>query len=178
MRRSINLLSGKKQVDSIFKKILYGSVALFSVVVLVSLGLIAYRLVLRSTYTDLENREIAVDTQFASLKAKKDKLVETKTRLTDIKKIIAARAPVTTRINALSEVVPPASTITALSGDNEEMQIIIETDDLASLNELIELKAEELAKDKKRGIKRIELRTFEINPHNLRYTISFGIEFI
>lgn len=178
MRKSINLALGRKQVDTLLKKIFYATVAAFFVCVVLSLSLIVYRLVLKGSFDALEAREQQLNQQLLEQVDKRDKIVETKTRLTEIKKIIASRSPVTARIGTVSEMIPAESLVTGITGADKRIEISLESENLASLNDLLELKIQELTQDKKRGIKKIEMLSFGLNPKTLRYGISVGIEFI
>lgn len=178
MKRTINLTLGRKRVDNALKKIFYATVVVFSISVVVSLGLITYRLILKGTYDALESREQEFNSQLLAQQEKKDKLLEIKSRISEIRKILSNRAPMTVRLDTLSSIVPPTSQVNSLAGDDVDVQMTIESEDLSSLSELLEQKIAELASDKKKGIKRIEMRSFGLNPKTLKYNISFGIEFI
>lgn len=178
MKKSINLALGKKSVDTLLRKVFFATVAAFIISVVLSLGLIAYRLILKSSFDTLEAREQQINNQLLAQVEKRDKLLETKTRLAEVKKVISSRAPVTARIATLSEFVPFSSDVIGISGTDSDIQMTLESEDLASLGELIELKVAEITQDKKKGIKKIEMRSFGLNPNTLRYSITLGIDFI
>lgn len=177
MKKGINLAASRKRVDSIFRKVFVASVAFFIVVVVISLGLIIYRLVLKSWYDALDQKEQQLNQQLLTLVDKKDKFTETKSRISDIKRIIINRAPVTARIETLTSAVPTDASINALSGDDEKMSLSLESENLISLNDLVEQKLIEIADDKKRGIKKVDMKSFGLNPKTLKYSVSFEVTF-
>ena len=84
----------------------------------------------------------------------------------------------TARIDAIRGVIPTDSEINTLNGTDVDMTISLESDNLASLNDLIEQKIAALASDKKKGIQKIEMRTFSLSPKTLKYNVTFGIKFV
>lgn len=178
MKKSINLVLGKKRVDNFLKRLSIGAMVAFFVMVVLSLSLIAYRLVLKSTFDELDQKEQGLNAQLISQQDKKDKLVEMKSRLSEIQKIITKRVPITARLDTVSSLLPQNSEVTTLNGNEDLIQISLESDSLGSLNELIEQKIEEIAGDKKKAIKRVDMSSFSLNPNTLKYRISLAIEFI
>ncbi len=177
MKRGINLALGKKSVDNALRKMFVVTGAIFFVTVIISLGLIGYRLVLKSSFDALEQKEQQLNSQLLAQQEKKDKLIEIKSRILDVKKIISSRAPTTARIDTLSEFVSADSIVDALSGTDTDIEMTLESDSLTSLNDLIEQRISEVAKDKKKGIKKIEMHNFGLNPKTLKYIISLGVKF-
>lgn len=177
MKKSINLSLGPKRTDAAYKKLFAFSFVFFIVTAVLSLTLIGYRLFLGSQYSSLERKEQQLNSQLLALVDRKDKLLETKSRLSDIKKIISTRAPIVQRIDTISEVLPATSQVNAISGTDADLEITLESENLSSLNLLVEQKIEEITLDSKKGIKKIEMRSFNLNPQTLRYVISFGIQF-
>lgn len=177
MKKGINLSLGRKRVDTFFRKIFVASAALFCIVVVISILLITYRLILKATYDSLDQKEQQLNGQLLALTDKKDKLLETKSRIVEIKKILASRAPVTARMQTITEIVPLDSTVSGLSGTDEDMEVSLESESLASLNALIEQKVIEIAQDKKKGIKKVEMQSFGLNPKTLNYSVSITISF-
>ena len=57
MKQTINLASGRKNVDSALRKVFIASVAVFCVTILFSFSLIAYRLFLKNSYEELDSKE-------------------------------------------------------------------------------------------------------------------------
>lgn len=177
MKQGINLTLGRKRVDSALKKIFYIAAGTFCVTVVLSLGLIIYRLVLKSTYDSLDQKEQQLNAQLLAIQDKKDKLIETKSRIEDIQKVLGKRSPVVSRIDSVSSIIPVDSDVDSLNSSDTEMQISLESDNLSSLNGLIEERVAALGADKKKGIQKIEMRSFGLNPKTLRYNIAFGITF-
>ena len=108
---------------------------------------------------------------------KKDKLIETKSRIADIQKVLSKRSPIVNRLETVSSVISSDSTVDAINGTDTDMQLTLESENLATLNDLIEAKIADLASDKKRGIKKIEMRSFGLNPKTLKYSLTFGVTF-
>lgn len=177
MRKGINLASRRKRVESLYRKAFLVTAALFVIVVVVSLGLIIYKLILKNSYDALDKKEQDLNQQLLALVSKKDKFIETKSRIADVKKIIATRAPVTARIDTISSVIPVDSDVNTFSGDDTQMQVSLESESLASLNDLVEQKLIEIANDKKKEIKKVEMKSFGLNAKTLKYSVSFGVTF-
>lgn len=178
MKKGINLALGRKRVSYAFKKLFYVTVGLFCVSVTVSLGLLAYQLFLKSSYDSLDQKEQLLNSQLLANQDKKDKLIETKTRLGDIRSVISKRSPINARLDTIYSVIPPASQIRGVTGSDEDLEFSLESEDLLSLNELIEQKLTDLAVDKKKGIQKVEMKSFGLNPKTLRYFITVGVTFI
>lgn len=177
MKQGINLSLGRKSVDKVLQKAFVATVAIFCFTVLISFSLIIYRLILKSSYDALDAKEQKLNSQLLTLQDKKDKFVETKARLEDIKKIISKRLPMNSRISDLTQVIPSDASINSISGTDVDIKVSMESDNLTSLNDLMEQKIAQLASDKKKGIKTIQMRSFGINPKTHLYNISFGITF-
>jgi len=177
MKRSINLSLGKKRVDYALRKALYASAGIFCVVVVVSFGLIAYRLLLTNSYNALQEQEVKLDEQLIPLQEKKVKLSETKSRLAQIKNIIAKRSPVTERLNIVAQLVPLDSEINTLQGSRESMQVALTSKSLLELNQLMESKILELSNESSNRIAKVEMRSFGLNPATLDYSMDLVISF-
>ena len=177
MKKGINLALGRKRVDNALKKVFYVTVTIFALTVVVSIILIAYRLLLKSSFDTLDQKEQQLNSQLLSMQDKRDKLIETKSRLADIKQIISKRSPITARIDTVTQVMPVDAQINGLSGDKDAFQITLESENLSSLNDLLEQKMAQLGLDKKKGIKKIEMSNFGLNPKTLLYTITFNVTF-
>ena len=177
MKQGINLSLGRKRVDYALRKLYYAAVSAFVLCVMISLLLIAYRLILKGSYDELTRKDEAANATLLRMQEKKDKFIETKSRLTDVRSIINKRSPLTVRVSTVSGVVPGDSTITSLNGTDSDIELSLESENLVSLNDLLEQKIEELAADKKRSIKKIEMRSFGLNPKTLRYVMSFAVTF-
>lgn len=177
MKQGINLTLGKKSVDNALRKVFFASVALFCLTILISFSLIVYRLILKNSFDDLDRKEQKLNQQILGMEEKRDKLVETKGRLDDIRKIIARRLPMSARITSLSQVIPEDVTVNNISGTDVNIQISLESDNLSTLNDLVEQKIVALAQDKKKKIKKIQMQSFGLNPKTLKYSITFAIVF-
>lgn len=177
MKKGINLAFGTKKVDKVFQKAFAVSVVFFVAVVVVSIGLIGYRLILKSTFDNLEAQEQQLNQQVLALVEKRDKYLETKSRLKDIQNIINRRSPTTVRIDTVTGFIPTTAIIDALSGDEDAITISIASDDLASLNDLIEQKLIEVSEDRQKGIKKVDMSSFGLNPRSLLYEASFTVSF-
>ncbi len=177
MKKGINLALGKKSVDNALRKIFIASVAVFCFTVVISFSLIVYRLILKNNFEALDQKEQGLNAQIISMQEKRDKIIETKSRLDDIRKILSKRLPMNTRIGLLSDVIPEDASVNSINGTDVDMKLSLESDNLSTLNELVEQKITALARDKKRGIKKIEMQSFGLNPKTHKYSITFGITF-
>lgn len=178
MKKGINLTLGKKSVDNVLRKFFFAAVAVFCFSVLISFSLIVYRLVLKSSFDALDKKEQMLNEQILALQDKRDKLIETKGRLDDIKKILSKRLPMSARVSSLTAIIPEEVDVNSISGTDTEMQLSLESDNLATLNELVEQKISLVAQDKKRRIKKIQMQSFTLNPKTLKYSVNFVITFI
>ncbi len=177
MKKGINLSLGRKRVDGALHKFFVASVSIFLITVVVSIGLIIYRLVLKTSFDSLDQKEQEINSQLLTMTEKNDKLIETKSRIADIRKILINRSPITTRMNIISEVIPQGAQVNGITGDEISMKLNLESENLNTLNDLIEQKIAEVASDKKRRIKRAEMSSFGLNPKTLKYSIDLGITF-
>ena len=177
MKKGINLTLGKKSVDNALRKVFFASVALFCFTILISFSLIVYRLFLKNSFDELDKKEQKFNQQILGMEDKRDKLIDMKGRLDDIRKIISRRLPMNSRINSLSEVIPEDVTVNNISGTDVTIQISLESENLSTLNDLVEQKIVALAQDKKKKIKKIQMQTFGLNPKTLKYSITFSIIF-
>lgn len=178
MRKNINLSLGRKRVDTVLRKIFIGTIVAFSIVVVMSLSLIGYRLILKGSFESLEAKEQQLNSQLLTLVEKRDKMLETRSRLGEVKKILSTRAPTTRRLETVSSIVPVDSQVKGVSGNENLIEISLESGSLVTLNELVEQKIEELAQDRGQGIKRVEMYSFGLNPRTRQYSVSLSIEFI
>lgn len=177
MKKGINLTLGKKSDDNALRKVFFASVALFCFTILISFSLIVYRLFLKNSFDELDKKEQKFNQQILGMEDKRDKLIDMKGRLDDIRKIISRRLPMNSRITSLSEVIPEDVTVNNISGTDVTIQISLESENLSTLNDLVEQKIVALAQDKKKKIKKIQMQTFGLNPKTLKYSITFSIIF-
>lgn len=177
MKKGINLSLGRKRVNGDLRKFFVVSVGIFLITVVISIGLIIYRLVLKASFEAMDQKEQLINSQLLTLVEKNDKLIETKSRISEIKKIIVNRSPITTRMGIIAETVPGEATINGITGNQKEMELNLESDSLNALNDLVEQKINEVASDKKKRIKKVEMKSFGLNPKTLKYNISLGITF-
>lgn len=177
MKKGINLALAQRRVDNVFRKAFLVSVALFFAVVVISLGLIIYRLILKSTFDSLDAKEQQLNQQLLAVVEKRDKFIETKSRLIDVKKILSGRSQTIEKIDTITNFLPTDASVNSLSGDQDEMQVSLESENLASLNELVEQKLIEVAADRQKGIRKVDMKTFGLNARSLKYQASFTITF-
>ena len=126
---------------------------------------------------NLESKEHELNEKLLRLEEKKSKIIETKLRIVDVRKVLSKRAPTTIRINTIFSFIPEDTEINRLSGKDNEMSFDIQSDSIATLNLLLEQKIEEIAADKKTGIKKIIMKHFGLSPKTLTYSVSFTVQF-
>ncbi len=177
MKQSINLTSARKSVDSALRKILLASIAIFCLTIIISFSLIVYRLVLKSTFDGLDAKEQQLNSQLLAMVDKRDKLLETKSRISDITKIIAKRAPITNRLDTINSIAPADAQVDSISGSDKDLIINFQSSDLSALNTLIEQKITELASDKTKSIKKVSMSSFGLNPKLQKYHIALEVIF-
>lgn len=178
MKNSINLVSKKRKPSKFHKRFLITSIAFFSIIFVVSVGFIGYRFFLQSEAGDLkteESRLIAIVNQDLD---KKSKFLTVRERLSEIQKIINQRKNLNSKIESASNVIPSDVEVTLVDGTEEKIKLRVTAKNLVSLDSLIEKRIAEYANDKKKGIKRVEMTSFGLNPESLQYFANFVIEFI
>ena len=177
MRKGINLTSKQKKANGLLRSVFYGSSAFFVVAVIIAIVLIAYRLFLSVSLSETVKKEEEVNAQLLQLQTKKDKFLETHSRLKDIRKILSKRSTITLKVADLTQVVPEDASILSINGSDEEISLSVQSENLESLNDLIEQKINQVASDKKKGIKKIEMNSFRLNPKTLLYKVDFAVTF-
>jgi hypothetical protein len=177
MRKGINLTSEQKKANGVLKSIFYVSTAFFAVTVIVAIVLIAYRLFLSISLSDVTKKEEGVNAQLLQLQTKKDKFLETHSRLKDIKNILSKRSTITLKVSDLAQVVSNDASILSINGSDKEISLGVESGSLETLNDLIEQKVNQVASDKKKGVKKIEMKSFRLNPKTLLYQVDFAVTF-
>ena len=177
MRKGINLTSEQKKANGLLKRIFYASSAFFVITVIVAIVLIAYRLFLSVALSEVTKKEEATSAQIMQFQTKRDKFLETRSRLKDIRKILSKRSTITLKIADLTQIVPEDASLVSINGSNDEISLSVSSSSLTTLNDLIEQKVIQAASDKKRGIKKIEMKSFRLNPKTLLYQVDFDVTF-
>ena len=72
MKKGINLSLGRKRSDGVLRKFFAVSVGVFLITVVISIGLIAYRLILKVSFDALDQQEQQVNSQLLALTEKND----------------------------------------------------------------------------------------------------------
>lgn len=177
MRKGINLTSEQKKTNGVLRSIFYVSTAFFAVTVIIAIVLIAYRLFLSMSLSDVNKKEEGINAQLLQLQTKKDKFVETHLRLKDIQNILSKRSTITLKVSDLAQVVSGDASILSINGSDQEISLGVESGSLETLNDLIEQKVNQVASDKKKGVKKIEMKSFRLNPKTLLYQVDFSVTF-
>lgn len=178
MKASINLVSKKRRPSEFHKRFFVASVIFFSIVFFISAGLIGYRLFLQAQLGNLKDSETELITQVNQNPEKKVKFLTVRERLSEIQNIITKRKNLNNRIESVSEALPVDVGVSLIEGDEESVKVRVTAEDLVSLNDLIEQRIEAYAVEKKKEVKRVELRSFNLNPTTLLYEANLTIEFI
>lgn len=177
MKTSINLVSKKRRPSEFHRRFFLGSVAFFSIAFLISSGLIAYRLVLQIQLDELKSEETQLISSVNSNPEKKVKFLTVRERLSEIQNIINARQNLNTRIESVSSTLPADVGISLIESEEETVKVRVTATDLVSLDALIDQRIEQYAAERNRGVKRVELTSFDLNPETLLYEANFVIEF-
>lgn len=177
MRKGINLTSEQRKANGVLRSIFYVSSAFFAVTVIIAIVLIAYRLFISISLSDVTKKEEGINAQLLQLQTKKDKFLETHLRLKNIRSILSKRSIITLKVTELTQIVPEGASILSINGSDEEISLSVQSDSLETLNNLIEQKVNQIASDKKKGIKKIEMKSFRLNPKTLLYQVDFGVTF-
>lgn len=178
MKNSINLVSKRRRPNVFHKRFLIVSLTLFSIVFLISVGLIVYRLLLQSQLSGLESEEASLISVVNENPEKKVKFLTLRERLSEIQNILRERKNLNIRIASVESVLPVDVGVRLIEGDETTVKFRVAAQDLVSLNNLIEQRIEEYATEQNKVIKRIEMTSFNLNPSTLQYEANFTIEFI
>ncbi len=178
MKNSINLVSKRRRPGKFHRRLFIVSVIFFSIAFLISAGLIGYSLILGGQLEVLKSDETKLIAAVNLDPEKKVKFLTVKERLSEIQKILNERKNLNNRINTVSAVLPQDLGISLIESDEQQIKLRVTAPDLVSLNNLIEEKIESYATEQNRGVKRIEMTSFGLNPNTLLYEATFSIEFI
>lgn len=177
MKREINLSLGRIKNNTLAKRILLGSSILFSIAILISIGILSYRLYLSNNLSGLTNDEENFTSQINSMREQRDKLTIIEGRLEEAQRIISRRLNITAKFDEVADIIPPQASLETFTGIEEEVEVKVESESLGALGQLINDKITTLANDKKRGIKKIEMKNFLLNPTTKVYSVTFGVTY-
>lgn len=177
MKDSINLVSKKKIPNAFHKRFFVGAVIFFSIVFLISAGLIGYTLILSSKLSEVKSEETNLIVEVNQDPEKKVQFLTVRERLSEIQKVINKRKNINTKIDTVSEFLPFDVSLNLVEGDDETISLRVAASDLSSLDSLIEEKINEYVVKQGKGVKRVEMTTFNLNRDTLQYEANFTIEF-
>lgn len=178
MKTSINLVSKKRRPSEFHRRFFISAIIFFSIVFVISVGLIGYRLFLQAQLNAFKDDEAELITQVNLNPEKKIKFLTVRERLSEIQNIIKERKNLNSRIESVSQTLPLDVGISLIEGDSEQVKLRVTASNLVSLNDLIEQRVEQYASERNKEIKRIELTSFNLNPSTLLYEANLTIEFI
>lgn len=178
MKNSINLVSKKRRPSALHKRFYLISLIFFSIVFLSSAGLISYNYLLSGQLEGLKGEEADLVSSINSNPEKKIKFLTLKERLSEIQKVINKRKNINSRIVSVTDVLPQNVGISEVEGTDESISISVTAQDLASLDNLMQQRIEQYVEERGRGVKRIEMRSFSLDPESLQYEATFKLEFI
>ncbi len=178
MKTGINLISPSQKKTFHGKRFVYGSVGIFSLVFLIAIVLLSYRLFLNARLGNLTDEETVQMQKINALQEKKVKFLIIHDRLASIQKLLKGRVDVNNKISIVKNVIPADVTIAALDGNPDAVTISVESESLESLNDLIEEKIMQIQITNKKAIKRIEMKSFRLIPERLAYSATFLVEFL
>lgn len=177
MKKEINLSIGQRKDNTLSRRIVLGSSIVFSVVVFITLGILSYRLFLTNQLSNLASEEESLQGQLNAIKEQRDKFVIVKERLGEAKRILARRLDITGKYDDVAGIVPAQASLETFNGDEEEVELRVESENLESLSQLINEKITTLAEDKKKGVQKIEMKSFLLNPVTKNYSVVFGVTY-
>lgn len=177
MKTSINLVSKKRRPSEFHRRFFLASIIFFSVVFISSAGLVGYRLVLQIQMEELTAEEAQLTSDVNSDPEKKVKFLTVRERLSEIQDIMNKRQNLNTRVESVAQTLPADVGVRLIESDENIVKVRVSASDLVSLDNLIDQRIEEYASERNRGVKRVELTGFSLNPENLLYEASFTIEF-
>lgn len=177
MKTSINLVSKKRRPSEFHRRFFLASIIFFSVVFILSAGLVGYRLVLQIQMEELTAEEAQLTSDVNSDPEKKVKFLTVRERLSEIQDIMKKRQNLNTRVESVAQTLPADVGVRLIESDKNIVKVRVSASDLVSLDNLIDQRIEEYASERNRGVKRVELTGFNLNPETLLYEASFTIEF-
>lgn len=177
MKTSINLVSKKRRPSEFHRRFFLASIIFFSVVFILSAGLVGYRLVLQIQMEELTAEEAQLTSDVNSDPEKKVKFLTVRERLSEIQDIMKKRQNLNTRVESVAQTLPADVGVRLIESDKNIVKVRVSASDLVSLDNLIDQRIEEYASERNRGVKRVELTGFNLNPKTLLYEASFTIEF-
>lgn len=178
MKSGINLISTSQKKTFHGKRLVYASVGTFLLVFFAAVSLISYRLFLNAKLSSLTDEETTLVQQINALQEKKVKILIIHDRLASIQKLLKSRNNVNNKISIVKNVIPDDVTISALDGNPDDVTVSVESENLQSLNDLIEDKVMQIQKTNKKAIKRIEMKSFRLVAERLTYSATFLVEFL
>jgi len=176
MKKEINLTLGRKADNKLVRRLLMGSSIAFSIVVIITIGILAFRLFLSTQLANATSDEEVLIAQLDAVREQRDKLVITKERLVDAQKIISRRQDITSKFGMVENIVPSQASLETFSGTEEEVEVRIESESLEALSELINERIATLANEQK-GVQKIEMKSFILNPLTKIYTVVFAVTY-
>lgn len=177
MKSDINFISSSQKGNIFNKSFFLGSLGLFSLIFLIAVSIIIYRITLNVKFSNLDTEYNNKTAQINTVKDRKVKLAIIHDRLADAVKIKSKRPDINSRVVAVQNIIPNGVSLQAIETKANKILFSVSSTSLSNLNLLIEQKILSIKKVNKNPIKRIQMDSFGLNAEKLVYTAAFTIEF-
>lgn len=175
MKSDINLVPTTSKVKRTYGRIFVFSAAVFGVIFVIALLLIAYSFILKTRVKGLEQQEALLKGNISQYAIQKERLLVTAERLGMIRKIISTRKKLDLKVASILSFVPNEFGIEAINADKDVISLKLASPSLREFDALIEEKIPSLAKDKALGLKKINIASFAEKGNN--YVLSLDFDF-
>lgn len=179
MRSNINLIERREVADTKVKKILLTSVAFFAVVFLFAGSIIFYTFYLKNSLANLKTKELTIAEDIRHEGGKNNKKVKflvIRERLSTIEKIKKMRKNINAKLEEIFDILASDIRVESIDATNEKIAIKVSSQNLSEIHSLLEEKLKQYP-GKQVEIKRIDLSSFELDPHSHIYSLAIDFDF-
>lgn len=178
MKNSINLASEQKEVTShVVRKLFLYSIFVFAGAFILTATLLSYNFFLKSQLSSLQSDTDKIKLQITTLSSTEAKVVALKERLNSAEKLINTRTDLGAKTASILNIIPQNLSIESVNAGEKSVTIRVTSNNLFSLNSLIEEGIITLIKNKSYGITKADLSTFKVDTKNGNYSLSFQLFF-
>lgn len=178
MKNSINLASEQKEVTShVVRRLFLYSIFVFAGAFILTATLLSYNFFLKSQLSSLQSDTDKIKLQITTLSSTEAKVVALKERLSSAEKLINTRTDLGAKTASILNIIPQNLSIESVNAGEKSVTIRVTSDNLFSLNSLIEEGIITLIKNKSYGITKADLSAFKVDTKNGNYSLSFQLFF-
>lgn len=181
MNSKINLFSKKETFHKEVRKVIIISIGLFSVVFLITLGVVLTNLFRNIEYNNLQVREDEIRGKINQLSKKRDNILKLHDRLAAIENFFKTRKLVDARFISLTDIVPDSITFSEVTITGENISLHMKAENLADYNTILDLlyKLDEDKELKKRlaEVKKIQIASFVVSTLAQTYELEMNFDY-